>query len=130
MSATIVPATNGVPAQANPPRSGQAPPAIGMTANGVALMIPANYTLRIYTIGSGPTFTAHGVGGGVITSQFLATGQLAGLPYWNGSAEETAFGSMSMPWIDFDGRTFTDVSVSGSLPFAYLVTNPAAPMPS
>ena len=130
MSATIVTATNGVPAQANPPRSGQVPPAIGMTANGVPLMIPANYTLRIYTTAASPTFTAHGVGGGVITVQSLTSGILVGLPYWNGTAEQTANGPLIVPWIDFDGRTFTDVSVSGSYPYAYLVTDPAAPMPS
>jgi hypothetical protein len=120
---------------ANPAGTGGAPVVAGAlpkltvgTATNAPLTIPEEFTLRIFLQGNNPTFLVKDRFGGTFSTTLQ--GALNGIPYWNGSNEETANGVWLPPFLDFDGRTYSEVGGVNGLPFAFLLTDPSAKAPA
>ncbi len=108
----------------NTPTTSAAKLSIGTLTSGVPFVIPdTRFTLRVYTNHLNVSFSATDVYGGVITD-CPTSGYIPALPYWNGSAEESAASAMIPFFIDFDGRTFSTVTWSSGTPFYALLMTP------
>lgn len=100
---------------------------VGMITANVPLVIPEQFTLRLYVQGYGTPFTVTDRFGGSITTIF--GGGLLGLPYGVVGNEGTAGGTLILPYVDFDGRTFATLTTEVVLPYAFLLTDGKAPAP-
>lgn len=100
---------------------------VGTTIPNVPVVIPEQFTLRLYLEGYGTPFTVTDRFGGSITTNI--GGGLLGLPYGVVGTEGTAAGTLILPYCDFDGRTFATLTIGNATPYAFLLTDGKAPAP-
>jgi hypothetical protein len=101
---------------------------IGMTVADQPIVIPEEFTLRIYAPHAS-SFSAQDRFTGEWTSEGITAGYSDNFPYWNGAELETTAVNFWAPWIDFDGRTFSSVTPNTELPFAFFLTDPTEKAP-
>jgi hypothetical protein len=103
---------------------------IGISTQGLPITIPEEFTLRMYTEGADFRVQAKDrFGNDWSSNRTIGWEYVTGLPYWNGSELETAAGTITAPWVDFDGRTFSEVTPNQATGYAFLLTDRSAAAP-